>query len=623
MIRREDIARAEYVVRTSAAIQALGDGMARSPRGRKPRQDNLELLAIGLLLSIQDRGVATVQGAHRILTEEIEFAERLRLGSVRIVNGREEVISLKELYHQANLIKDRLAYGKKSTPHLSQDERDRRHQVVVDFNNKLMDAFDIGWDHDVYALDATGIWSWARGGKSREKLAKELIEGEADEVVKELEKVFEEGEDAYSEQTNEQVRRRKSKSKSKVSDGESEPTEEKKPPRRRRRLAGQKSRDAVISGDENPRDDGLGYTISADADGHWGVKTGKNGKGQVFFGYHEHTLVIAPDASLDEDPAALPPLIRRLELTTAGADVVDVSLRMITSLGDAVKDLLVDNHYHYKGANRWLDALMRLGIRQHHDLRSDEQGFIEYERIKYAAGWPHCPRTPVELGTIDKLPLNASKAAKDARDQKVNLRRKHAARIVEHPTDTKPMRCECPAEAGTVGCPLKAGTVATAQLKGLPIIANPPDPVKDGEPLPEICLQQTVTVRPPEPIRKLYQRLYWFSDRWQKMYRRRTYVEGSYGNRKNVSTENLRRGLFQSMGLPWSNFVVSLVAASYNVRMIMNWHDRTGLGDTTNPLFVKALGTMDWKEMTAEDRANEIALYEEALGMSSELKGAA
>jgi hypothetical protein len=176
---------------------------------------------------------------------------------------------------------------------------------------------------------------------------------------------------------------------------------------------------------------------------------------------------------------------------------------------------------------------------------------------------------------------------------------------------------------GTVGCPLKAGTVATAQTKGLLIIANPPDKVKDGEPLPEICLQQTVTVRPPEPIRKLYQRFYWLSDTWQKMYRRRTYVEGSYGNRKNVSTENLRRGLFQSMGLPWANFVVSLVAASYNARMIMNWHDRTGLGNSTNPLFVKALGTMDWKEMTSEERANEIALYEEALGIALEGEEAA
>jgi len=68
------------------------------------------------------------------------------------------------------------------------------------------------------------------------------------------------------------------------------------------------------------------------------------------------------------------------------------------------------------------------------------------------------------------------------------------------------------------------------------------------------------------------------------MYRKRTYVEGSYDNRKNPTTENMRRGLFRSTGLVWANLVISLCAASHNERMLRNWHERSGRGDPAHPL---------------------------------------
>ncbi|RDJ92949.1 hypothetical protein B4Q13_25275, partial [Lacticaseibacillus rhamnosus] len=40
------------------------------------------------------------------------------------------------------------------------------------------------------------------------------------------------------------------------------------------------------------------------------------------------------------------------------------------------------------------------GIRQHLDLRSTDQGFTESGRVRWAAGWAHCPATPDALGTI-------------------------------------------------------------------------------------------------------------------------------------------------------------------------------------------------------------------------------
>jgi hypothetical protein len=76
---------------------------------------------------------------------------------------------------------------------------------------------------------------------------------------------------------------------------------------------------------------------------------------------------------------------------------------------------------------------------------------------------------------------------------------------------------------------------------GKPRIQNPPDADRDGEPLP-LCTQKSVQVTLPPQIHKLSQRLYWGSEDWTLRYKQRTYVEGSYGNRKNNSTENLRRG---------------------------------------------------------------------------------
>jgi hypothetical protein len=77
-----------------------------------------------------------------------------------------------------------------------------------------------------------------------------------------------------------------------------------------------------------------------------------------------------------------------------------------------------------------------------------------------------------------------------------------------------------------------------------------------------------------ERIHKLSQRLYWGSKTWVKRFRKRTYVEGSYGNRKNQSTENLRRGIHRFSSITMQHLVMTLVNASYNLRMLRNWHER-------------------------------------------------
>ena len=609
MITHDDIALAEYLIRETGAAEILLDGMQRSNRGRKSNNMAGEFLLLGLLLSIQHHGVATIQGAHRVLTEEIPLDEQLRLGSRYVKDGEMVSLTAKTLYNQADRIKDLLAYGEKSTPDLDDTERVRRRSVLNTFSNTLMDVFDLGWESDTFALDATGIPSWALGGKTREKIHLEDFEGDDDNAIAELLRKATLGDALEAEE--EEVDIEGLELEEEVDD---ENKKKKRPRRRRRDRLMPRKRPAGINPKSASDDDGLGWTNSADPDAHWGLKTSKDGSRKSFFGYHEHTLVLAPEGSLEKFPDAEPVLIRRMELTRAGEDIVAVSLRMIDSLRN-VKHLIVDNLYHHKKPERWLDELDAREVHQHHDLRSDEQGFIDYERVRWAAGSPHCPGCEDDLGVIPRPGPGASHAANATFIGQIERREIRALRVINRPKGDQPGRFQCPVRAGKAGCALVPGSVATAIEKGLPIIENPPNEERDGEPLPKICVQETATLTPPAKVRKLRQLHYWGSKPWREMFRRRTSVEGTYGNRKNVSTENLGHGLYQTMGITWTYLIASLVATSYNVRIIQNWHERSGKGDPNHPLFLGEKGRRAWMFLSPEDEARVEALFAESLGV--------
>ena len=560
MITHADVAMAEFVIDESSIIKTIAGGINTDQRGRKPKTESLRLLLVGMFLSINKRRSATITDIHRTLTEEIPYDEQFRLGSRTNLQGVISTIQMTDLYYQANKISERLSYGSRSNPNLSIKERSRRHDVITSASNALMDVFDFGWKSSTWAIDATGIWSWAKGGKKHgndiEELQQAIANGlDTEELIKLLPA------DAY------------------------------------------------------------GYTNSCDPDAKWGLKTSKSGKVEPVFGYEEHTGVLVPDRKTikvtDKDGKVRishelvePPIIRRLELAPATLDVVGVTLRLIDSVTDTPLDIIVDRHYSYKDFDDWLSELHKRKIRQHLDLRADDQGFIEFDRMPWAAGCAHCPGTPRELGEIPMPALNAPKETFVAFAGDIALREAYKMRIVNQPDATGAMRVQCPARAGTVGCPLRPGTVEVAMIAGLPIVADPPVKDPNGEPLPRVCTQTTFKTRPPKKIRKLMQFLYWGSRAWRAMYARRTYVEGCYGNRKNGSTENLRRGFFRSVGLPWANLTVSMSAASYNARMIQNWHARTGKGDPENPI-IKAMDRPgSWMYLEEDEMARIQSVYE-------------
>jgi hypothetical protein len=333
-----------------------------------------------------------------------------------------------------------------------------------------------------------------------------------------------------------------------------------------------------------------------DPDAAWGTKTAKDGGEESFYGYHEHTLVRVPTGNQPKDTE--PRLIARFELTPADDDIVEVSLSLLDRLPTPASVLIADRHYQYKAVQRWRDQLVERGIEQVFDLRADQHGFTELNHTRWAAGWPHCPATPDHYGTIPRPAANATTKEKQTFRRRINLRQQYAFRRVTSPDPDGTARWECPALAGSIGCPLRPGTVEAHMELGGTIIDNPPDPTSPD--FPTCCSQRTITLKP-GPLRKLIQTHYWGSETWEHEYAKRTYVEGSYGNRKNPSTEDLRRGHLRITGIAAVQVATAMSAAAYNLRILRNWHQRTNLGNDNHPLLQADQEFYGWTALTKQE----------------------
>lgn len=532
MIRPKDLHAAQHIIDTSKAVDILIAGYRTSKRGRPANRDALRLMLVGMYLSIWQNGTATLTGAIAALSS-LTIDEQQRIGFAVLVereNGLivQPTVTITDFYNVERAVVRGLSYGEAANAEADENELERRHGTMQQFCDAIMDASVIDRLTLVMAMDATGIWSWGIGPRKP---------GEALSAMTGLPignpDADDDGDDA---------------------DGSAVAVD---------------SLVLTVNEDDDAADEESAKRVDLDAG--WGVKTSKKGKSEVFFGYHEHTLVQVPDRDKSRD--SVPKMIRRFELTAANADIVDVSLRLLDRCTPAAKDLLVDAHYHYKGVDRWKRELDKREIAQHHTLRKDEHGFTESDRLRWAAGWAHCPGTPDELGDVAAPAANATPEVKATWRRLVRHRELYAMTQHTLPGVDGSHRVKCPALAGKVGCPLRAGTVAAAVAGGSPIIQNPPT-TDNGEALPTCCTAQTVTVTPPASVYKLQQRYYFGSQEWETMYMLRTYVEGSYGIRKNPALQNVRRGHFQVFGLVWVQIVMALVNASYNTHMIRNWYDR-------------------------------------------------
>jgi hypothetical protein len=547
------VRRAEYIIDRSGIVSLLTDEIRTSTRGRPTNTTNLRNLFVGLFLTIHTRGSATFTDVAEVLANDLEYHDQLRLG-VRALKDDDKFFTVTrgDFYNLTKTITARLGYGQ-SFEDLTDLERAQRHDAVQRITDRLMDVFDLGWPSTMYALDATGLWSWKVGGKQRK-----------DGVG-----------DAFADPANQSD---PATGCDPTDTGTGTGTDTDTGPG-----TGTASTTDTGTGTGDDDDPEIGFESSRpDGDAAWGYKTSRRGSSEMFYGFHEHTLVQVPDVGQSVDDQ--PPLIRRFEITPANHDARPVSFSLLDRLGAPINDLLVDRLYSNLRYETWKEPLDTRGINQHLDLRADDQGFTESDRLRWVAGHAHCPGTPDALGDIPRPGPNEPHKKVVAFQAQIMLRAQYQMAVHTQLNAKGKERLRCPAQAGQIGCPLRAGTIEAALAGGLPVVETPPDPTRDGEALPACCTQSTVSVRPPVKALKHRQPHDWGAPDWYGTYPRRTYVEGSYGNRKNPNTENLRRGHYRTSGITWVHLIMGLVNASYNLRVLRNWHERTGRGDPNHPL---------------------------------------
>lgn len=539
MITPSQIDRYVHVIEEADVVNRIVKATRRDNRGRPTNTDLIHLFILGLMLAVDHRGKATIRAIKRTLTEDLTIDDQLRLG-VRV--GGKLIVTENALQNVARLFHQKLEFGPRTAPDLEPGEQDDRRDAVQDILDAVCDVFVTEFTPMTVAIDATNLWTWSRS-KTRKPSKGPIPEWE--------------------------------------NDYQGTPAE------------GSLGDDVDSGEPESPDKDGV-TEKDANSDAGWGGKTAKNGGTEYFYGYHEHTVVLAAHGL--DDPQVPPPLIVRYTLASPSAHLAETTLGLLDRTPDRpgepgktqITDVLVDRHYSYKRSEDWHDKLAERGISQTLDLHENDQGWSDLDGVRFAAGVPHCPVAPEHLGVIPGLGLNPSPQAVAAFKAKIEEREQYALRknSTIDPVTGK-AQWQCPARAGKVACPLVAGTVqAAGQLmtstgQSIPIIDAPPDP---NDPIcPKVCTQATVVIDPGE-LRKVMQSEYWGTSKWRAKYNKRSVVEGSYGNRKNIDAENLRRGHHRAGGIGRSMLYSIGAVASYNMRMLRNWHERTGQGDPDNPL---------------------------------------
>ena len=305
---------------------------------------------------------------------------------------------------------------------------------------------------------------------------------------------------------------------------------------------------------------------SADPDARWGHKTAKTKGQEAYFGYELHALVRVN--ALHQDPDRVPCLAERIVITPAATNPVTAVLPALTRLhrdGQTIRDLIADRGYTYK--TNWTHELFTLGIDPVLDLHATQYGPRgTHQGARIVTGVPHCPATPTALDTIQRPERLADSPILDTFITDITRRQQWAFRRVAGPDDTGKERYECPARAGTVRCPLHKPSMT--QPLHLPKALNPPSQAP-----PPCCTQRTITV-PGDIDPKSRQRHYWGSRDWIRSFRRRSRVEGWFGNLKNDSTEALNRGAFRVMGIAKTSLMLAIYAATTNLRLLRHWTTR-------------------------------------------------
>lgn len=336
--------------------------------------------------------------------------------------------------------------------------------------------------------------------------------------------------------------------------------------------------------------------VSKDPDARWGYRTAKLGERSMFFGYSVFAATRIPQLGAPGDTG--PKLVERISVVPAATDVVAPALSIIDRLKSdrrAVTEVVADRAWSYKLPHRWADQLRARGVTQVLDLHPNDQGATDFEGMRMVAGTPHCPAMPDHLVTITRPATLGDGPQLDAFLAQVEARRQYALRRIAGPNPAGKERYRCPALDGRVQCALRG--IDPDVPATVPLVANAPAATT----APSCCTHATVPV-PAEAFGKLAQRHYWGSRKWVRSWRRRSTVEGSFGNLKNRNTENVTRGWAQVTGLVKTSLLLAAKVAVSNLRLLRVWAARTR--DFTDPASTPDPEFHGFEELPAPTPAN-------------------
>ena len=527
----------------AAAIQR--SGVAReieqllSPEGKgRPRGLSVEVFLAGAVLTASRSLPLTFTNIYATLTRELSRSLQVAIG-VRVKDDPRTMsrpISIRQVRYLMSAIERRLVYTSASAPELDDALRDARRERFEGIIDQLIGAtIPANYAKAVsIAVDGSGVESFAKS----KRRAKDVAGAASDEL---------EGE------------------------GEDDPAEQ-----------------------DRSRFD----HYSADPDARTGYRTRTyDSKSKYNHGYELTAAVAVPRVG---GPDIGPKLLLAMRVQPSTTDVTTPAISTLERLlgrGFAIDEVIADRGYSYKKPKDWAEPLRALGLAQVQDIHPADHGPRDAKGVMLIDGVPHCERTPEYLRHITRPaqlsvgPLgpvateaerlvHARKVADIERFNQLIAERQRYASVrnqgaPEGAKDQAKAQYICAGRAGKLQCALCP--YAADYPEGLPVIANPPS----GPYLPTSCSQATRVVDGAALI-KLAQRDYWGSPEWQASYGRRAHVESIFGNLRNPSTQNIRRGFCRVMGLIKTTLMLAFEVMAANLRLVREWAKRTG--ENSDPL---------------------------------------
>ena len=533
-----------------------------SPEGKgRPRGLSVEVFLAGAVLTASRSLPLTFTNIHATLTRELSRSLQSAIG-VRVKDdptSTSRPISIRQVRYLMGAIERRLVYSAESAPELEdalRDARRKRFESVID--QLIVATIPATYAKTVsIAVDGSGVESFAkskRRAKDVDGAASDALEGEGDEGLSEKER------SKYE-------------------------------------------------------------YYSADPDARTGYRTRTYDSKSIY--NHGYELTAAVGVPRVGGPDIGPKLLLAMRVQPSGTSVTAPAistLEQIQGRGFSIDEVIADRGFSYKKSEDWAEPLRALGLSQVQDIHPADHGPRDANGVLVIDGVPHCERTPEHLRRITRpAQLSVGELRADATEAERLVHARKVAEIQnfneliaerqqyasvrnqgapEGARDQAKAQYICAGRAGKLQC--ASCPLAADYPEGLPVVVDPPT----GPYAPRSCSQATTVVAGAALI-KLAQRDYWGSPEWQASYGRRAHVESIFGNLRNPSTQNIRRGFCRVTGLIKTTLMLAFEVMAANLRLVREWTARTG--ENSDPLHEPFPEDFGFEEIDAEGNVWSVA----------------